>query len=70
MQVRLAAEYRRVLLIGFDNSCRQPASVADGTLLRQEGKDVNHLDPAYFRGKLWQAADADHMAQTYALAPC
>ena len=68
LQVLLAAGYRKVLLIGVDNSYRQPEAVREGTLLRQADDDENHFDPGYFRGKLWQAADTDHMARTYELA--
>ncbi|AYE88248.1 hypothetical protein [Sulfitobacter sp. D7] len=68
LQVLLAVGYRKVLLIGVDNSYRQPNAVREGTLLRQAEDDENHFDPGYFRGKLWQAADTDHMARTYELA--
>lgn len=68
MQILLAAGYRKLLLIGFDNSYQQPSAMREGTLIRQTGNDPNHFDPAYFRDKVWQAADTGHMAQTYALA--
>ncbi|MBB3995886.1 hypothetical protein GGR95_003552 [Sulfitobacter undariae] len=68
MQVLLAAGYRKILLIGIDNSYQQPKEMIEGTLIQQVENDPNHFDPAYFRGKVWQAADTNHMAQTYALA--
>jgi hypothetical protein len=68
MQVLLAAGYQKLLLIGVDNTYQQPKNVREGALIQQTGNDPNHFDPAYFRGKVWQAADTDHMAQTYALA--
>lgn len=68
MQVLLHAGYRKLLLIGFDNSYIQPKHLREGDTIEQQGDDLNHFDPAYFRGKVWQAADTDHMAQTYAKA--
>lgn len=68
MQLLLSVGYRKLLLIGVDNTYQQPASVREGTLMQQTSDDPNHFDPTYFKGKIWQAADTDHMAQTYALS--
>lgn len=68
MQFLLAVGYKKLLLIGVDNSYQQPKSMREGTLIQQIGDDQNHFDATYFKGKVWQAADTDHMAQTYALA--
>ena len=68
LQILYGAGYRRVLLIGVDNSYRQAASLKEGDLVRQQDDDPNHFEPTYFKGKVWQAADTDHMAKTYAKA--
>lgn len=68
LQILLHAGYRRVVMTGFDNSYSQPKNLPEGTLLRQDSDDPNHFDPAYFRGKVWQSADTDHMSATYRLA--
>lgn len=68
MQVLYHAGYRKVLLIGFDHSYVQPSGLSNGALIQQHEADPNHFDPNYFRGKVWQAADVDQMAQTYVLA--
>ena len=68
LQVLYGAGYKRVLLIGVDNDYQQGAELKEGDLVVQEENDLNHFDPAYFRGKIWQAADTGHMAQTYAKA--
>ncbi|MEM9128170.1 MAG: hypothetical protein AAGA97_00350 [Pseudomonadota bacterium] len=68
LQVLYTAGYRKVLLVGVDNSYVQVPGAKEGDLLRQEGDDPNHFDSGYFRGKLWQAADTGRMADTYALA--
>lgn len=66
MQILFHAGYRKLVLVGFDNSYQQPAGVSEGTLLRQAEDDPNHFAASYFRGKQWQAADPARMAQTYA----
>jgi hypothetical protein len=68
LQILYSAGYRKVLLVGVDNSYVQVTTAREGDLIRQEGDDANHFDPGYFRGKIWQAADTDRMAQTYMLA--
>lgn len=68
LQILFHLGYRKVLLIGFDHSYTQPATAREGDLLRQAEDDTNHFDPAYFRGKSWQAADTDNMARVYELA--
>lgn len=68
LQVLLHAGYRRVLLIGFDNTYRQPEGAREGDLIRQTTEDANHFDPSYFRGKVWQAADTESMAAVHRLA--
>lgn len=68
LQILYSAGYRKVLLVGVDNSYVQAPEAKEGDLIRQEGDDPNHFDPGYFRGKLWQAADTGRMADTYAVA--
>lgn len=68
LQILYSAGYRKVLLVGVDNSYVQSATAREGDLIRQDGDDPNHFDPGYFRGKVWQAADTGRMEQTYVLA--
>lgn len=68
MQILYGAGYRRVLLIGVDNSYQQAPGLKEGDVVAQHDDDPNHFDPAYFKGKVWQAADTSHMAETYAKA--
>lgn len=68
LQILYSAGYRKVLLVGVDNSYVQQTGAREGDVLHQQGDDPNHFDPGYFRGKLWQAADTGRMAETYALA--
>ena len=68
LQLLYSAGYRRVLLIGVDNAYKQAKTAREGDILQQDEDDPNHFDPAYFKGKVWQAADTDHMAASYALA--
>lgn len=67
MQILFHAGYRKLVLIGFDNSYAQPEGLREGDLIEQRQDDRNHFDPGYFRGKIWQAADPDRMSETYAL---
>lgn len=60
--------YRTVVMIGFDHSYRQTAGLSEGETVEQEGPDVNHFDPSYFRSKRWHAADVDRMEDMYRLA--
>lgn len=68
MQILFHAGYRKLVLIGFDNSYVQPEGLREGDLIEQRQDDPNHFDPGYFRGKTWQAADPGRMSETYALA--
>lgn len=68
MQILYAAGYRRILLVGMDNAYIQPDTAREGDRIHQEGDDPNHFDPNYFKGKVWQAADTQHMAQAYTIA--
>ncbi|MEQ8934396.1 MAG: glycosyltransferase, partial [Amphiplicatus sp.] len=67
MQMAYALGYKKVLLIGFDNTYSQPKSV-EGDVIYQEEDDPNHFDSRYFKGKKWQAADTDNMGAMYLLA--
>ena len=60
--------YRRVVMIGFDHHYRQPSGVMEREVIRSFEEDSNHFHPDYFRGKAWQAADVDRMADMYRLA--
>ncbi|MFN7225332.1 MAG: hypothetical protein ACK4MS_15065 [Paracoccaceae bacterium] len=67
LQILYHAGYRRVVMTGFDNSYQQPEGLREGAIVHQDTDDPNHFDPAYFRGKAWQAADTHHMTRTYQL---
>lgn len=68
MQLLFHAGYRKLVLIGFDNSYIQPPDAREGDLLDLREDDRNHFDPNYFRNKTWQAADPGRMAETYRLS--
>ncbi|KCZ47290.1 MULTISPECIES: FkbM family methyltransferase [unclassified Hyphomonas] len=68
LQILYSAGYDRVLMTGFDNSYQQKAAAKEGDLLVQKEEDPNHFDPAYFKGKTWQAADTGKMESTYVLS--
>ena len=68
MQLAYAIGYKKVILIGFDNSYIQPQGVSEGTVISQKEDDDNHFDPRYFKGKDWQAADTANMEKMYAVA--
>ncbi len=68
MQLAFALGYRKVLLVGFDNSYIQPKNVKEGDLIDQVEDDKNHFDPRYFKGKTWQAADTENMEAVYQIA--
>lgn len=67
MQLAFALGYRKLILIGFDHSYKQPAS-KEGDIIHQSEDDENHFDKKYFKGKKWQAADTDNMEAMYRLA--
>lgn len=68
MQLAYALGYRKVVLIGFDHSYIQAASLKEGDSIKQKAEDPNHFDPRYFQGKTWQAADTGNMEKMYELA--
>lgn len=68
MQMAYALGFKKVLLIGVDNSYVQPDSVKEGDVIDQTEDDLNHFDPSYFRGKKWQAADTGNMSDMYVLS--
>lgn len=68
LQILYSAGYKKVLMIGFDNSYSQNADAKEGDLIKQEKDDPNHFDPNYFKGKSWQAADTVNMEKTYTLS--
>ena len=55
LQIAYALGFKKVLLIGVDNSYVQPDNVKEGDVINQTEDDLNHFDPSYFRGKKWQA---------------
>lgn len=65
LQLAASLGYQRVLLVGFDNSYIQPATVKEGDELLQKADDPNHFMPGYFKGKTWQAADTGNMNDSY-----
>ncbi|MBO9476105.1 hypothetical protein J7382_01035 [Shimia sp. R11_0] len=68
LQILYCAGYRKIILIGVDNSYRQDKTLKEGDLVHQTTPDLNHFDPTYFQGKIWQAADTDHMQASFELA--
>lgn len=68
LQILFSAGYRKVCLIGVDNSYQQDPGAREGDLIHQTAPDENHFFPDYFRGKVWQAADTGRMADTYRMA--
>jgi len=68
LQILYSAGYKKVVLIGFDNSYKQEAKHKEGDMIYQSIDDENHFDPKYFKGKKWQAADTDKMAEMYTMA--
>lgn len=65
MQLAYSLGYRRILLVGFDNSYVQPPTVREGDELHQTSDDPNHFMNNYFKGKTWQAADTGNMNDSY-----
>lgn len=68
MQLAYVLGYEQVVLIGFDHSYVQAATLKEGDAIDQKGEDPNHFDPRYFQGKTWQAADTGNMEKMYELA--
>lgn len=60
--------YKKVVMIGFDHTYKQPKGVLEQAIIHSYEEDENHFHPSYFRGKKWQAADVDMMEEMYALA--
>ena len=67
LQLAVGLGYSKIVLIGVDNSYKQPASVQEGQIIIDSNNDQNHFSPKYFNGKEWQAADTDKMADMYSL---
>jgi len=67
LQVAFWVGYKRVTLIGVDNTYNQP-DVAEGVVITQSEADTNHFSSDYFRGRRWEAADTDRMAAVISLA--
>ena len=51
LQILYHLGYKKVLMIGFDNSYNQAKSSKEGDMIKQEQDDPNHFDPSYFKGK-------------------
>jgi hypothetical protein len=68
LQILYSAGYRKIVLVGVDNFYQQPVELKEGDLIDQKTDDPNHFDPAYFKGRRWQAADTGKMEETYAMA--
>ncbi|MAN45864.1 MAG: FkbM family methyltransferase [Alphaproteobacteria bacterium] len=68
LQILYHLGYKKVLMIGFDNSYNQSKSSKEGDMIKQEQDDPNHFDPSYFKGKTWQAADTSKMEETYVIS--
>ncbi len=67
LQIAFWVGYKRVTLIGVDNTYNQPP-VAEGVVITQVAADVNHFSADYFRGRRWEAADTQRMAAVISLA--
>jgi hypothetical protein len=65
LQLAYSLGYRRILLVGFDNSYVQPEAVREGDEILQTADDPNHFLKDYFKGKTWQAADTGNMNDSY-----
>jgi hypothetical protein len=65
LQLAYSLGYRRILLVGFDNSYVQPSTVREGDTIAQLQDDPNHFLKDYFKGKTWQAADTGNMNDSY-----
>jgi hypothetical protein len=68
LQICYSIGYKRVLLIGVDNSYKQPPTAKEGDVISQQQDDENHFISDYFKGLKWQAADTQHMKSMYELA--
>lgn len=68
LQILYSAGYRKVCMIGFDNTYQQPKDLREGDIVEQKADDANHFDASYFKGKKWQAADTGKMAETYEIS--
>lgn len=68
LQMAFALGFKKVLLIGVDNTYTQPKNVIEGDVIEQVEDDLNHFDPSYFKGKKWQAADTGNMSDMYQLS--
>ncbi len=68
LQILYSAGYRKVCMIGFDNTYQQPRNLREGDIVEQKADDANHFDASYFKGKKWQAADTGKMAETYEIS--
>lgn len=67
LQLAFWVGYKRVTLIGVDNTYSQP-DVEEGVVINQVEADANHFSSDYFRGRRWEAANTQRMAAVIALA--
>ena len=65
LQLAATLGFDRVVLTGFDHKYRQPKAGIHGAVIDQDDDDVNHFSSDYFKGKSWQKADTDKMAEVY-----
>jgi hypothetical protein len=68
MQICYSLGYKKVLLIGVDNTYIQPKNSKEGDSIKQTEDDDNHFISNYFKGLNWQAADTSNMEKMYKLA--
>jgi len=69
LQLAFSLGCPEVYLIGVDNSYRTGEEGREGKLIVQEGADVDHFSPNYFRsGFKWHQADTYKMERAYRVA--
>ncbi|WP_319409728.1 hypothetical protein [uncultured Desulfosarcina sp.] len=68
LQIAYSLGYKKIVMIGFDNSYKQKPGVKEGDIIISDEDDENHFDKSYFKGKKWQAADTDHMNEVYKIS--
>lgn len=68
LQIAYSLGYKKIILIGYDNSYKQNSDVREGDIIISDEDDENHFDKRYFKGKKWQAANTDHMNAVYEIS--
>lgn len=66
LQIAYYMGFKRVFLIGIDHNFSQSGTSHVPEVLK--GPDINHFDPNYFGGKIWQPADLEQSEISYRIA--